>query len=78
MLIQEAYEVLSNPTLRREFDSTDNFDDTLPSECSPDDFFKVEGDANVKLSLSNECKMIGVLFLSVTDPILLSHMLHLV
>lgn len=46
LLIQEAYEVLSNPTLRREYDSTDDFDDTLPSECSPDDFFKVRGAAS--------------------------------
>lgn len=39
--IQEAYETLSDPTKRREFDSTDTFDDSLPSECAPEDFFKV-------------------------------------
>ncbi|KAK9818427.1 hypothetical protein WJX72_012515 [[Myrmecia] bisecta] len=40
-LIQEAYETLSDPVRRREFDSTDEFDDTLPVECAPEDFFKV-------------------------------------
>ncbi len=38
---QQAYETLSNPTKRREFDSTDEFDDTLPYDCNPADFFKV-------------------------------------
>lgn len=37
-LVQEAYETLSDPARRREFDSTDWFDDTLPSESAdPDD-----------------------------------------
>lgn len=38
---QEAYEVLSDLTRRREYDSTDEFDDTLPTGCDPADFFKV-------------------------------------
>ena len=38
--IQEAYETLSDPAKRREFDSTDDFDDTLPIDCAPEDFLK--------------------------------------
>lgn len=32
--------MLSDPAKRREYDSTDEFDDTLPSGCDPADFFK--------------------------------------
>ena len=39
--IQKAYEVLSNETSRRLYDSTDTFDETLPVDCDPADFFKV-------------------------------------
>lgn len=39
--IQEAYDTLSDPAKRREYDSTDEFDDTLPLDCDPVDFFKV-------------------------------------
>ncbi|KAD6453670.1 hypothetical protein E3N88_08376 [Mikania micrantha] len=43
--IQEAYEVLMDPTRRRIYDSTDEFDDEIPTDCSPQDFFKVFGPA---------------------------------
>jgi curved DNA-binding protein CbpA len=39
--IQEAYDTLSDPAKRREYDSTDEFDDSLPLDCAPADFFKV-------------------------------------
>ena len=41
--IQEAYEVLIDPTKRRIYDSTDEFDDDIPTDCAPQDFFKVFG-----------------------------------
>ena len=39
--IQDAYETLSDPATRREYDSTDDFDDTLPSSAPPEEYFKV-------------------------------------
>lgn len=39
--IQDAYETLSDPAKRREYDSTDDFDDTLPSTAHSSEFFKV-------------------------------------
>ncbi|EOA20121.1 hypothetical protein CARUB_v10000399mg [Capsella rubella] len=44
-LIQEAYEILMDPLKRRIFDSTDEFDDEVPTDCAPQDFFKVFGPA---------------------------------
>lgn len=43
--IQEAYEVLIDPVKRRIYDSTDEFDDDIPTDCAPQDFFKVFGPA---------------------------------
>lgn len=43
--IQEAYEVLIDPVRRRIYDSTDEFDDDIPTDCAPQDFFKVFGPA---------------------------------
>ena len=40
LLVQEAQEHLSDPVKRREFDSIDEFDDSLPESCAPEDFFK--------------------------------------
>jgi len=39
--IQEAYQILSNESSRLLYDSTDSFDDALPVECDPKDFFRV-------------------------------------
>lgn len=46
--IQEAYEVLIDPVKRRIYDSTDEFDDEIPYDCAPQDFFKVFGPAFVR------------------------------
>ncbi|KAK2446518.1 transcription factor SRM1 [Trifolium repens] len=43
--IQNAYEVLVDPIKRRIYDSTDEFDDEIPTDCAPQDFFKVFGPA---------------------------------
>lgn len=54
--IQEAYETLSDPARRREFDSVDDFDDTLPVDCAPADFLKVPNRESVTVAVSeNVC-----------------------
>ncbi|KAF2615174.1 hypothetical protein F2Q70_00007146 [Brassica cretica] len=61
-LIQEAYEVLMDKTKRRIFDSTDEFDDEVPSECAPKDFFKVFGPAfkrNARWSVNTRVPDLG-------------------
>lgn len=60
--IQEAYEVLIDPIRRRVFDSTDEFDDEIPTECAPQDFFKVFGPAflrNGRWSVSQPVPLLG-------------------
>lgn len=39
--VQLAYEVLMDPAKRRVFDSTDEFDDDIPSDCAPEKFYQV-------------------------------------
>ncbi|KAI4302472.1 hypothetical protein MLD38_038211 [Melastoma candidum] len=39
--IQEAYEVLMDPLKRRLYDSMDEFDDEIPTDCAPQDFCMV-------------------------------------
>ncbi|XP_054789906.1 uncharacterized protein LOC129295410 isoform X1 [Prosopis cineraria] len=60
--IQEAYEVLIDPVKRRIYDSTDEFDDEIPTDCSPQDFFKVFGPAfmrNGRWSVSQPVPSLG-------------------
>lgn len=61
-LIQDAYETLSDPTKRREFDSTDDFDDSLPVECASLDFYRVFGAAfrrNARWSVNQPVPEVG-------------------
>ncbi|KAL8166705.1 hypothetical protein V2J09_008204 [Rumex salicifolius] len=60
--IQEAYEVLIDPVKRRNYDSTDEFDDEIPTDCSPQDFFKVFGPAfmrNGRWSVTQPIPLLG-------------------
>lgn len=54
--IQEAWECLSDPKKRKEFDSTDVFDDSLPDTCKDGDFFKVFGAAFFRQARWSEAK----------------------
>ncbi|PKA48143.1 Chaperone protein dnaJ 72 [Apostasia shenzhenica] len=60
--IQEAYEVLIDPVKRRMYDSTDEFDDEIPTECAAKDFFKVFGPAflrNARWSVNQPVPALG-------------------
>ncbi|KAL5718191.1 hypothetical protein ACHQM5_011123 [Ranunculus cassubicifolius] len=60
--IQEAYEILIDPVKRRVYDSTDEFDDEIPTDCSPQDFFKVFSPAfmrNGRWSVSQPIPSLG-------------------
>ncbi|KAF5739227.1 dnaJ subfamily C member 2 [Tripterygium wilfordii] len=60
--IQEAYEVLIDPVKRRIYDSTDEFDDEIPVDCAPQDFFKVFGPAfmrNGRWSVNQPILLLG-------------------
>ncbi|KAJ0431561.1 putative transcription factor MYB-HB-like family [Helianthus annuus] len=60
--IQEAYEVLIDPVKRRVFDSTDEFDDEIPTDCGSQDFFKVFGPAflrNGRWSVTQPTPLLG-------------------
>lgn len=61
--IQEAYETLSDLGRRREYDSTDHCDDSVPSaETDPADFYKVFGAAfrrNARWSLNTPVPELG-------------------
>jgi len=41
-LNQLAYEIVTDPVKRRQFDSVDpEFDESIPTKCSKEDFFEV-------------------------------------
>lgn len=60
--IQKAYELLIDPVKRRIFDSTDEFDDAVPGDCLPQDFFKVYGPVfmrNARWSVVQQVPVLG-------------------
>ena len=59
-LIQEAYDTLSDPQRRREFDSVDDFDDSLPFDCAAADFFKVRAAPPVRAKWSTCLPCMGL------------------
>ncbi|KAI5081324.1 hypothetical protein GOP47_0004507 [Adiantum capillus-veneris] len=60
--IQKAYEVLIDPVKRRIFDSTDEFDDVVPGDCAPHEFYKVFGPVfmrNARWSIMQQVPVLG-------------------
>lgn len=60
--IQKAYEVLIDPVKRRIYDSTDEFDDDVPGDCSPHEFYKVYGPVfmrNARWSVVQQVPVLG-------------------
>lgn len=61
--IQKAWEILSDPIKRRQFDSVDpTFDDTVPNKCSPEDFYEEFGEAfknNARFSKIQPVPLLG-------------------
>ncbi|MCO5577933.1 hypothetical protein L7F22_031769 [Adiantum nelumboides] len=60
--IQKAYEVLIDPLKRRIFDSTDEFDDAVPGDCAPHEFYKVFGPVfmrNARWSVVQQVPVLG-------------------
>lgn len=54
--MQDAYETLTDTQKRREYDSIDDFDDSLPENCQPKDFITVFGAAFKRQSRWSEKK----------------------